>query len=388
MKILVLEDEAVKLDKIKIYLKSLSKKITIITCGNFQQFNTFVERELFDFIVVDLLVPVFDDSPEAVDVAGRVVAVARDGECVNCKTPIVALTQFDYAAEENYKDLNDRGVSIVTYDSSESWKSTLGEEVLSCMPNPSYEVVIVCALKKEARAFEEAGYPVGAIHMQHGLECREITLGERECLIVTAPRMGLVGAAIATARSIDLFKPRLVCMGGICAGHKGQANIYDVVITSLCQQHDFGKWTAGGFVLEPYAVQLNHMLKLKVEEILEDSSFQKSIAAGVTLKASEFPPQKEELNFEIFMAPTSSGSAVVADDEVSKMIGGQHRKASAFEMEAFAVYEACRLAQSQPLFFSAKSVVDDGGETKSDTFQRVAAILSAKTVGELIVRGV
>jgi hypothetical protein len=64
---------------------------------------------------------------------------------------------------------------------------------------------------------------------------------------------------------------------------------------------------------------------------------------------------------------------VVADEEVSKMIGEQHRKSAAFEMEAFAIYEACRIAQSQPLFFSAKSVVDDGSITKGDHFHRGAA---------------
>jgi nucleoside phosphorylase/CheY-like chemotaxis protein len=386
MKILVLEDNAEKLNKITSYISGLAAKINVQTCVNFQQFLTLVERDQFDLIIADLLVPVFDDDLEAVDVAIRVVTAARDYECPNRTTPIVALTRFDYAAEENYKELNERGVSIATYDDSGSWEAIIAEKVISCMPNFSYEVVIICALKKEAKAFEEAGYVVGNLHSQHGMECREVTIDGKSCLIVTAPRMGLVGAAIATARAIDMFRPRLVCMGGICAGFAGEAHIYDVVITQICQQHDFGKWTAEGFEPEHYAVQLNHGLKLKIDEILDDPSFKLAVKDGVVLKASEFPPGKEELQFEIIAAPTSSGNAVIADEKMSKMIEGQHRKAVAFEMESFAVYEACRLAQSQPLFFSAKSVVDDGGAAKGDKFHRVAAILSAKTVGQIISR--
>lgn len=386
MKILVLEDDASKLEKITMHLKSLAEKIKVLTCGNFQQFNTMVEREKFDLIIVDLLVPVFNDDIEAVDVADRVVTTARDFNCINHLTPIVALTQFDYAAEENYRVLNGRGVSIATYNDNNTWQEIISEKVASCMPNTSYDVIIICALKSEAKAFSEAGYIVGAGHNQHGLECRELTISKRSCLIVTAPRMGLVGAAIATARSIDMFKPKLVCMAGICAGFPGEAQIYDVVITQICQQHDFGKWTTEGFQPEHYSVQLNHDLKLKIDAALETLSFKTSIQTGVILKASEFPPEKEELAFNIFSAPTSSGNAVVADANVSKMIEGQHRKAVAFEMESFAVYEACRLAQSQPLFFSAKSVVDDGGASKGDRYHRVAAILSAKTVYELIER--
>lgn len=386
MKILILEDSPEKLEAIKIFLLGLKDKITLSTCANFQQFQALVEREKFDLIIVDLLVPIFPDDKEPVDVASRIVTVTRDHDCGNHYTPIVALTMFDSAAEENYKDLNDRGVSIATYDQSESWKSIIEEKVISCMPNPSYDVVIVCALKKEAKAFEESGYSVGKVHQQRGLECREIQIGAISGVIVTAPRMGLVGAAIATARSVDLFNPKLVCMAGICAGFQGEANIYDVVVTQVCQQHDFGKWTEAGFQPEHYAVQLDHTLELKISEILDDQHFPEIVKKGVVLRASEFPPGEEELKFRIFSAPTSSGNSVVAADEMTKMIKGQHRKAAAFEMESFAVYEAARVAESCPKFFTAKAVVDDGGATKGDKFHRVAALLSARTVCELIVR--
>jgi nucleoside phosphorylase len=384
MKILILEDDLPKLESIKKHLAGLSTKIVITECSNLLQYNTHVERDKFELIIADLIVPIFEDDTDTKNVAERIVVVTRDPECINSNTPIVAITMYDYAAEENYKALNEKGVSIATYNDTQDWRATLTEKVYASMPLPTYDVVIICALKKEAKAFEEAGYIVSPVHTQHGLECREITVGTKKGIIVSAHRMGLVGAAISTARAIDAFKPKLVCMSGICAGIAGEAKIYDVVVTQICQQHDFGKWKSGKFLPEHHAVQLNHALELKINALIDDEAFKTFISSNIVLKGSEFPEGMEDLKFDIFSAPTSSGSAVIADDEMADMIKGQRRKAAAFEMEAFAVYEAARIAVSEPLFFSAKSVVDDGTVTKSDNFHRVAAILSAKTIYELI----
>ena len=57
-------------------------------------------------------------------------------------------------------------------------------------------------------------------------------------------------------------------------------------------------------------------------------------------------------------------------------------------MESYALYEAARQSLERPLFFSAKAVVDNGNSSKGDEYHRVAAILSAKTVYEIISRGI
>jgi hypothetical protein len=70
------------------------------------------------------------------------------------------------------------------------------------------------------------------------------------------------------------------------------------------------------------------------------------------------------------------------------IIQEQHRKNEAFEMESYSLYEAARQSPCKPLFFSAKSIVDNGDEKKGDHYHRIACILSAKTVVEIIDRGV
>ncbi|MNG30367.1 hypothetical protein D3C84_1159740 [compost metagenome] len=55
-------------------------------------------------------------------------------------------------------------------------------------------------------------------------------------------------------------------------------------------------------------------------------------------------------------------------------------------MESYAVYEAARLSPISPIFFSVKSVVDNGDVHKGDEYHEVACVLAANVTCELIVR--
>lgn len=388
MNILILEDDQDKMDAVKAEILDFNDKIVVEMCVNFQEFSQKTQRKKYDLVIVDLLVPLFKDSTGTSDVANLIVDIFQDRECANSLTPVLALTRFDSAAEENFKALNLQDITVVTFtDDGGEWRRILRAKVSSCFPSPTYEFLIVCALPKEARGFQEAGYKVGEATTIQGLNCRELYIGGRLGAIITAPRMGLVNCAIITSRAIDLFKPKLVCMSGICAGIEGKAKIYDVVVSQVCQQHDFGKWGANGYEPEIYNVQIPPKLEQRITELLEKKEFIGAVHAGIVLARDEFPENQNSLDAKILLAPTSSGSAVVADEEMVKEIKTQHRKMTAFEMESFAVYEAARLASNPPLYFSAKAVVDDGGRNKGDNFHRVACVLSARVVYELIEQG-
>jgi nucleoside phosphorylase len=50
--------------------------------------------------------------------------------------------------------------------------------------------------------------------------------------------MGLVAAAVVATMTLERFEPRLVCMSGICGGVSGDSEIYDLLVTQICHQHD------------------------------------------------------------------------------------------------------------------------------------------------------
>jgi nucleoside phosphorylase len=388
MKILVLEDDIAKSELVKREIASANISVDVEIVENLRDYTIKVGKNAYDLIIVDLVVPIFPDDTNAIDVTDQIIEITRDQNCLNYRSPVLALTRYNQKAEEQFEDLNRKDITIVTFDEdSGRWKDCVREKVRSCEPPVNFQFVIICALSKEADAYASAGYTVGDRKTVKGLACREITIGQFIGVIVTAPRMGLVSAAITSTQAIEAFRPSLICMSGICGGVPTKAKIFDVVIPDICHQNDSGKWTNNGFELEGYSVQLEHSMKLKIDQLISNPTFYELIKRDVILRRNEFPEGCDELDFKIMLAPTSSGSAVIADDEMVGIIKEQHRKLSAFEMESFSVFEAARLAPTKPLYFSAKAVVDDGSPSKGDIYHRVACILSAKVVYECINSG-
>jgi nucleoside phosphorylase/CheY-like chemotaxis protein len=387
MKLLVLEDNNMKRDNLVNVISNMDIESELFFAANFGEFVALINRDDFDLVIADLLLPLHADSREEINVSNQLIANIRDVGCRNYNTPVIAVTGYDELAEECFSELNKFDITVITYEpDSDDWKGSFQRKIKSCMPLPSFEFVIVCALEKEADAFGECGLDVGSQFAYEGINCRNITIGKYSGVITLAPRMGLVNSAILSARVIDLFKPKLICMSGICAGIEGKSNIYDVVIPEIIHQHDSGKWTNNGFVTELYPIQLNHHTRLIIAQAIKNEAFLTSIKNGVQLAKTEFPIDSNVFNFEVSLQPTSSGSAVVADENMLGEISAQHRKMAAFEMESFALYEAARQSTLCPMYFSAKSVVDNGNSQKGDDFHRVACLLSAKVTQELIPR--
>ncbi|HCG7380558.1 nucleoside phosphorylase [Vibrio parahaemolyticus] len=386
MKVLVVEDNPQKLSEIKDVLSGIVFDIEIKECNSIFQFNTEITKEKFDLVVADLLLPIFDKSDEEPqDVTSRIIELIRDYESKNYKTPVIAITQFSNSAESNFCDLNKHDINVITYEQgTDEWKSAFVRKIESCVPKTTYDFIIVCALEKEASAYIEAGYAESKTSIKYGLSCQDMMIEGHKGLIIVPPRMGLVNTSIVSARAIDLFEPKIICMSGICAGIEGNANIYDIVIPSQCDQHDAGKWTSEGFVPESYSIPLIHDTEIDINRIVKQDEFIKAVAQNVHLAESEMVDGASTLDVKIYTAPTSSGNSVIADEKMLEHITSQHRKKTAFEMESYALYEAARRSPLKPNYFSAKSVVDNGDTNKGDEYHRVAALISAKAVYGLI----
>lgn len=386
MKILILEDDLNKKNAINDQLQKFIYEIEVVHVVDFQSFHTAIERDKFDLIIADLIVPLFKGMEES-DVTQNIVESVRDIECCNFRTPVVALTQFSNTAEDNFRGLNNKDILVLTYhdDENSPWRSSLMEKLALCVPPLTYDFIIVCALEKEAAAYLSIDKNIEkGTKSYQGFDIRNINISDKNGIIITSPRMGLVSSSIVCARAIEVFKPKIICMSGICAGFSDKSNIYDVIIPDICHQHDSGKWDTDGFSPEIYSVQVNPDVRSKINEIIGRSDFKIFISDGIRCKKSEIPDDKEYFEFNVILGPASSGSSVVADEEMASEIKKQHRKAVAFEMETFALYEAARLSPSTPKFFSAKAVVDNGNAKKGDAFHTVASLVSAKCVYKIL----
>lgn len=385
MRILILEDDGRKLQNLREHFLKAHSGADIHSVGTFIDYVKALNQGLYDFLILDLVIPRHANSSDAVSIEEIVEATRGDYKCRNFATPGIALTGYDDKAEDNFRLLNQHDLSVITYaHGSHEWAAAIDRKIASLPAKERFDFVIVCALEKEANGFSDAGFSLGAPKLIAGLRCCTVRAAGRSGVIVTAPRMGLVTAAITASQAIQSFQPQVICMSGICGGVPGEASIYDVVIAETCHQHDAGKWLDGKLQPEVYSVAIEHQFAQKARTLISGRVFLDKVMNGISLNHDEFPDGVNSFEASIQLAPASSGSAVVADGNVVVQIQDQQRKCTIFEMESYAVYEAARLSPVQPQYFSAKTVVDDGSQGKTDRFHRIGCLLSARVVGELL----
>lgn len=385
MRVLILEDDQSKLDRVRGHLAQAPFGVEVHCVATLSDYIKAINQDRFDFLILDLVVPRFKQGAETVEVLEIVECTRGDYKCPNARTPGIVLTGYEEKAEEGFRILNQNDFTVITYSPDDpAWAIALDKKIRTLPSVDKYDFVVVCALDKEEYGFVEAGFDVGAPFLVSGLRCRRVSICGRIGVIVTAPRMGLVTAAITATQAIQQLQPQVICMSGICGGVPGAVSIYDVVVAETCHQHDAGKWVDGSLRPEVYSVAIDHTFAQKVRTLMHSKEFAERVTRGVSLSRSEFPDGIERLNPAFSVAPASSGSAVLGDESAVERLKEQQRKCAIFEMESYAVYEAARLSPLTPQYFSAKAVVDDGGPNKSDAFHRVGCILSARVVGELL----
>ncbi len=389
MKILILEDEDSKYGEIQSEVYKIIPDAEIQREMNWCNYTREISKTKFDLILLDLLVPRSEKDNTVEDHSYQLVSATRDYESKSFRTPAVVLTRYTEDFGGSVYDLNAVDINVIPFNDHGEWKEALKLKLLAAQPKKKYEFVIVCALEKEVNAFDGLTDSWGAVKTISGLSCREVQIGKYKGVIVQAHRMGLVAAAVISTMALDRFEPRMICMSGICGGILGESEIYDLLVTQTCHQHDAGKWSNEGFKSEHYDVQISADVHNKLRELCSDVGLKDYLLKNINAGKSELSEEMERLTCNIKSdVPTSSGSAVMAEDGKTSSLTSGQRKLTGFDMEIYSVYEAARLAANKPAFFAAKTVVDDGGKNKGDKFHRIGCLLSAKFIVKAIRAGI
>jgi hypothetical protein len=389
MKILILEDEDAKYDEIKVEILQVIPDAVLQRVRNWYDYACKITTTKFDLILLDLLVPRSGKDDTVEDHHAQLVSTTRSYESKSFFTPAIVLTRYAENSKDFVHDLNMVDINVISFNNHGEWKEALKLKLLASRPRKKYEFVIVCALDEEIEAFNGLTDTWGEMKAISGLVCREIQIGAYNGVIVRSHRMGLVAAAVVATMALERFEPRLICMSGICGGIPGESNIYDLLVTQICHQHDAGKWSNAGFKSEHYDVQLDVAVRDKLIAFCSELGLKKCLVEGLNAGKSELPEEMERLTCNVRLdAATSSGSAVIAENGKTASLTSGQRKLAGFDMEIYSVYEAARHALNRPVFFAAKSVVDDGGKNKGDQFHRIGCQLSARFVVKAIVAGI
>lgn len=374
MKILLIEDIEEKRDAIQATIQEevngTTNDAVFSYAKNLQEARRHLLQNHYDLVIFDMYLPQSESDEIESDCSDELIREFSASK--NYQSEAIALTRFDISETHDIKAFNLAGITLVYFDDSDNWKVALQQKVARASQKFTCDFLVFCALPKERSAFQSEvdtiEYPINI----NGMDCQEVTIDSSKGLIIKPRAMGLVNMAIVTSKAIELFQPKIVAMSGICAGVKGESKYLDIVVGKTCWEWQTGKWSDGEFKQEPYQSSLPRSLEVDLQQSSENDSILDSVRQGLY--------NTELQNMKIRVSPISSGSAVVADEEMMKKIGLQQRKMSGLEMEMYSLYEAAEQSQCRPLYFGAKTVVDLGDSSKADDYHDVGCQTSARYV--------
>ncbi|MCY4557662.1 MAG: hypothetical protein OXF79_15015 [Chloroflexi bacterium] len=390
MNIIVVDDSDRKIDRIRAALISggaTTEQIHIAKTGI--EARRSLSRIQYDLLVLDIALPMHTgDEP---DKRGGIKLLEEIIERENLRLPlsVVGLTGFEDLYAEFREQFHSRLWTLDYFDSSDiGWLERLKAKVSYVrarseeVTRETYEtdLCVVTALRtpellalrnlewnwSETRSLDEVGF-----YYEGTMRAND---QEHSVIAAAAPRMGMVASALLAQKMISSFRPKLICMVGICAGVKGRCEIGDVLVADPAWDWQMGKYEVAGFSFAPDQIDLSAQVAERFVQLGDDREFWYDLHGKY---GDTKPPNVPTVK----VGPVASGSAVLADEKVVSRIREQHRQLLGVEMELYGVYAAAKYAISpQTVAFGIKSVADFADENKADDYQRYAAHVSARVL--------
>ena len=401
MKVLIVEDDAAKLQKVaKSVREAVEEPIVIETAHDIGQAKRALLATQYDVAILDLSLPMMAGEGSA-PFAGRdlVEELARRSR-YHRPSHIIGLTAYSDLMNSSSQVFHTNLWSLIYYDAtSEEWAEQISRKikyvgvslraghiseyqsdvcVLTALHSPELEALLRLNWNWQAlqRDGDATAYYEGSL-----------LKGERRLRVIaaSATQMGMTASAVLATKMIHTFHPKVIAMIGICAGVRGTSNYGDVLCVDPCWDWGSGKFVEKDgrtdFLQAPSQARLDNFLKSNATELSRDQGVWDQIKrewqAGVV-------PQ-ESLRMQI--GPLASGGSVLSDMTTSATVREQHRNLRGIDMEAYSVFAAA--AESvlpQPKAIAFKSVVDYADPEKDDRFQAYAAYTSARALEAFVLR--
>lgn len=376
--VLVVEDERDKREAICASISAFfGEEVRIDPAETFGEATQKIFSKSYDLIVMDLLLP-RRSGDDPTDISEEMIEHLAESEH-NCLTTAVAITRFEDVVAHRQSRFASAGIFLIKYSDAENWKACLDICMQRVTFKTVYDFIIVCALELERSAFQAVAHPnfeYGSLVTVHGLDARELRIGELRGLCILQPHMGLVDAAIMTTRALDAFSPKLICMAGICGGYMAEAPIGTIIVSDESWEHQAGKWSGKDFDVRGYREPLDNDIRVVLNQMIENDP---------KLAALQSKPHEVQVFAQKpVIGPLTSGSAVIASQGFANAIRKQHGKVAGIDMEVYGLHRAAALHSQPVLCFAAKTVVDHADEAKDNSHQQPGAILSARFVVKAI----
>lgn len=391
MKILIIEDNYEKVEKIYKILKEYSRDIKVVRSAS-SAIDT-LEKNQFELVIIDVFIP--DMEGAEVSPSGGLDLLQDISTSTSIYPPnfIIGITKHSDDFCETEKQFRKYGSYLFREDEDfEEWKSLIeskarfyaeNEKIISC------DIAVIAALASpELKEFlSNYGHDWKKFRHNGHFFSRgklKVKCGKELSIIATSSqRMGMAAAASITTQVALSFQPRLMFMIGICAGVRGKVELGDIIVADHTWDYGAGKVIAKGgtvdFLGDPHHISLPQEHRTIVSSYVVDCPFADEIY-------SEWKGKRGDSLPKVYLAPMACGSQVVADKAIIEKIQKDHRKTLALEMESYGFMSACEKLGIKSM--AVKSACDFADEDKDDDFQKYAAYTSAAFVAKYIFHNV
>ncbi|WP_027567562.1 response regulator [Bradyrhizobium sp. URHA0013] len=375
MAIVVFEDDENKWAVIRDSLRAKGiKENGIKRIGNIAQFAQLAGKPI-DLCIIDIRMPAVSGGETRS--AGLELLKMLDYSRLQ-RVPVLAITAYPDEANLHQSAFASRGCIIYDYNDRQTWSQALDIFIAQSKEKGRYDFLLFTALKKERDAYLKLPRFTEDSTKREGLDLWETEIEGSAGAIVLLPRMGIINAAVTTARALELYSPSVVAMSGICAGIGDNAELGQLLIADVVWEYQSGKWIKEAFEAEPYQVSIQQDTRLTLSKLLETRGLISRLEASFS--GSDRPSKLSTPKLAAF----TSGSAVIASEARLEAVKGQHRKVAGIDMEVYGFHRAVELCARSIHAFSAKVVVDKANEAKGDELQEYGSFVSAAFTMEAV----
>lgn len=258
MKILIVDDSGEKTRSIcSVIRKNYNESEVTIDCVLTikEAKRKLKDKEvLYDLMILDLNLPLsFESAPDLDATLKFVKEINNQDNIYNLPRVSIGLTAYSELEIMARQQFQRCAWTIIKYsDTEDSWRQTL-LDILSYTKNlnpvNTVDVCIVTALyDPEATIFMKyvnwewsQQTPLGSRLFGYKGHFIDKEGQKRSAIMCSVSEKGMVHTSVTTTKLIQLFKPKLMVMTGICAGIKSQNQYGDIVIAQSAWNYNEGK---------------------------------------------------------------------------------------------------------------------------------------------------
>lgn len=413
IKMLIIDDIEKKRQEIKSQLSRFGRSVdfTFSEAENYEQARDALRGSNYDFVILDLMIPAGKEEPSEAWSRTLLMDILSGELCFPMH--IFGLTEHAelMESERRYYDQNLFGLFEFKW-SSDDWALAIWNKIkylISAIENGtayrlnSYDFDLLLLTARRANEFvpvkkyffKDDASDVNPLWNDDYSFFGKLQLGADLSLraaLICIGETGLAPAASITTQAIQLLRPRIVVMLGMCAGFESKGmRLLDVIVAreTACWQEGKSLDTATGEEFDPrgevrsWSEGIGTKFRLSHEMLEKEySSSLADVKETVTyLRLSQLYGDAVSQRLNVKPGLLVSGSSVVASKATREQILTRHARAIGLEMEAFGVYTAAKYAKgARPEYLTIKGVADLADNGKGDEAQALASELSARVL--------